>query len=172
MIKISWNHRLKRKKYQNLFVTVDGTDYRIQEPFPFSTTWYSHKFHGPGVRYEIGVSLSEGYIVWAHGPFPCGSFPDIRIFNLGLKNHLLPNEVVLCDKGYRGNQIINDLNFNSHLGGVYLARHETANRRLKQFNVLSQRFKHDLSLHSSCFYSVLNLTQLMIELSDPLFTIK
>jgi len=46
-------------------VTVDGTDdCPIQEPHPFSTQWYSHKFKGPGLHYELAVCILTGYIVW------------------------------------------------------------------------------------------------------------
>eukprot|EP00171_Calliarthron_tuberculosum_P022157 IDg22157t1 len=46
------------------FVSVDGTDCSIEEPYPRSTKWYSHKINGPGLRYEIGLSLLHSTIVW------------------------------------------------------------------------------------------------------------
>ena len=51
------------------------------------------------------------------------------------------------------------------------ARHETANKRLKQWGVLSQVFCHDLKKHSICFQAVAVLTQLLIENGEPLFQI-
>jgi len=57
-------------------MTVDGTDCMIEEPVPFSPKWYSHKFHGPGVRYKIGAGVQTGWIVWVNGPFPCGEWSD------------------------------------------------------------------------------------------------
>jgi hypothetical protein len=44
-------------------VTVDGTDFRIYEPTPFSPMWYSHKYKGPGLRYEVALSIRGGDIV-------------------------------------------------------------------------------------------------------------
>ena len=44
------------------YISVDGTDCRIYEPEPFDTKWYSHKFNGPGLRYEIGVCIVSGNI--------------------------------------------------------------------------------------------------------------
>ena len=73
---------------------------RICEPTPFSPKRYSHKFHGPGLRYEIGIGIETGYIVWAHGPFPSGKYSDARIFKLVLKTRLLPHENVVADGGY------------------------------------------------------------------------
>jgi len=41
--------------------SVDGTDCQIQEPLLFNAKWYSHKFKGPGLRYEVGVCISTGH---------------------------------------------------------------------------------------------------------------
>ena len=41
-----------------------------------------------------------------------------------------------------------------------LARHETVNRRLKQFGVLGKRFRHELRKHVICFNAVTVATQL------------
>ena len=83
-------------------VTVDRTDFRIQEPRPFSPQWYSHKFKSPGVHYEVAVSINGGDIVHINGPFPCGSNPDISIFRDCLIHKLEPGEMVEADRGYRG----------------------------------------------------------------------
>ena len=83
-------------------MTVDGTDFQIQEPSPFESRWYSHKFKGPGLRYEVAVSILGGDIVHTNGPFPCGTWLDISIFRSMLMDKLLPGEFVEADKGYRG----------------------------------------------------------------------
>lgn len=62
-----------------MFVTLDGTDCRIEEPRPFNKKWFSHKFKAAGNRYEIGLSIVNGDIVWASGGFPCGEWTDIKI---------------------------------------------------------------------------------------------
>jgi len=56
---------------------VHGMDFRISEPKPFNSKWYSHKFKGPGVRYNAGVFIQMGWIVWVNGPFLCGSCGQI-----------------------------------------------------------------------------------------------
>ena len=38
-------------------MSVDGTDFLINEPKPFDNCWFSHKFRGPGLRYEVEVSI-------------------------------------------------------------------------------------------------------------------
>ena len=143
-------------------VTVDGTDFRIQEPSPFSPSWYSHKYKGPGVWYEVALSINGGDIVHINGPFPCGSYPDITIFRMGLINKLGPNEKVEADRGYRGEpdfiRVPADYQ-NSRQKRQKCrarARQETVNRRFKVFGALSQRFRHhicvgDLGLHKTVF---------------------
>ena len=69
-IQISWDHRFSDPVFKDIFISVDDTACRIMEPAPFSPAWFSHKFHGPGLRYEVGISISSGYIVWINGPFP------------------------------------------------------------------------------------------------------
>lgn len=50
-----------------------------------------------------------------------------------------------------------------------MARHETANDRLKNFKVLSTKFRHKLEKHSLCFHAVVNITQVMLCNGEPLF---
>ena len=143
---------------------MDGTDFRIQEPSPFSKEWYSHKFKGPGLRYEIGVSVATGRIVSFHGPFPCGSFPDIKIFRLGMKTKLLPGEQALADSGYRGDsKVCTDADATSVYHRKKMsnarARHETINGRLKTWGCLKQTFRHHRSKHHIVFKAVLTLVQ-------------
>lgn len=154
-------------------MSVDGTDCIIQEPHPFSSSWYSHKFHGPGLRYEIGLSISTGRIVWVNGPYKCGNFPDNKIFIDNMKNNLLPNEYVVADRGYTDNKCIgpdvSPCHFDVHRRTR--ARHETVNERLKNFNVVHHVFRHDLSKHADCFHAVAQITAIMIDTINPLFQI-
>ena len=59
--------------------------------------WKSHKFGGAGLRYEIGISIEYGDIVWWNGPFPCGAFPDIKIFKQSLKHMMNYGEKAEAD---------------------------------------------------------------------------
>ena len=73
----------------------------ICEPNPFEAKWFSHKFKGPGLRYEVALCISTGHIVWTRGPFACGSWPDLKICRLRMKKALLPEEMVVSDEGYK-----------------------------------------------------------------------
>jgi hypothetical protein len=83
-------------------MSVDGTDFRIREPQPFNPKWYSKKFNGPGLRYEVGICIRTGWICWLNGPFPCGHWPDIWISRDYLVYLLDRDERLLSDGGYPG----------------------------------------------------------------------
>lgn len=53
-------------------MSVDGTDVPKTEPSPFSRTRFSYKLKEVGLRYEVGVSINGGHIVWINGPFRTG----------------------------------------------------------------------------------------------------
>lgn len=103
-----------------------------------------------------------------HGPFPCGEFPDRKIFQLGMRNHLGPTEKVIADDGYRGDTKVctkHDARDEQHrqVMGRIRARHETINRRLKTWKSLQSVFRHNRDKHHLVFESVLVLEQLAIE---------
>lgn len=77
---IQWKNRLVNDNGSRCKVTVDGDDFRIFEPRPFNRRWFTKKFKGPGLRFEVSVSVQTGWIVWVNGPFPCGSWPDLKIW--------------------------------------------------------------------------------------------
>ena len=85
-------------------MTLDGTDFQIWEPRPYCRTgnkiWFSPKFKGAGLQYELGVGIQSSDIVWVNRPYPCGWGPDIKIFNQKLKQLLSPMEKVMADRNY------------------------------------------------------------------------
>lgn len=151
-----------------VLVSVDGTDFRIQEPMPFDRKWFSHKFNGPGVRYEVGISIASGDIVWTNGPFPCGEWNDLKIAKSKLHNNLLEGELYVADSGYRSAEhraIIPSGLHNSleRKTSKIRARHESYNRRFKQWKVLGGLFRHKLQKHKFVFNAVANITQMMLD---------
>ena len=146
-------------------MSVDGTDFMINEPTPFSPMWCSHKFRGAALRYEIGVGIQNGWICWLAGPFPAGDFPDEEIFKLGLMNELAEGERVEVDDGYRGDLPIrpksdfggkNEWKF---MKGAVRARHESINCLFKQFGILGQKFRHCRHKHLDIFQAVAAVVQ-------------
>ena len=49
--------KVGRRVGNRCLISIDGTDCQIQEPTPFSPKWFSHKFNGPGIRYEVGILI-------------------------------------------------------------------------------------------------------------------
>lgn len=157
-------------------ITVDGTDCKIQEPLPFDRKWFSHKFKGPGVRYEIGICIQTGWIVWVNGPFPCGRYPDLKIARLGLIPQLDDGEHYVADGGYRDQKgpSITPSGFNTvseRKGRLFRARHETVNARLKIFNLFNTAFRHDVNKHGVCFHAAINMTQIALQSGEGLFDV-
>lgn len=147
-------------------MTIDGTDFRIQKPKVFDTKWYSYKFNSSGLRYEVGVCIFSGLVVWVNGPFPCGANPDITIFRSALKDKLLIGERVEADSGYLGEPLYisvpDDYIDDAHrlLKSQARSRQEHLNGRFKMFEILKQIYRHELSMHADVFFSIATLVQL------------
>ena len=157
-------------------ISVDGTDCPIYEPTPWSSKWYSHKFEGPGVRYEIAISIQTGWIVWLNGPFPCGDWPDIRIARTCLNHHLDDGEYYLADGGYGDNYQYAVTprglwKFGDRQIQVVRARHETVNSRIKIWRALSSKWRHELDKHGMMMRAVVLVVQLGLETDEPLFSV-
>ena len=158
-------------------MTVDGTDFMILEPTPFSSRWYSHKSKGPGLRYEVAVSINGGDIVHTNAPFPCGAWPDITIFRSELIHKLDEGEMVEADRGYSGEptkvrvpvdyQTLEEKESKKRAR----SRHETVNKCFKQFGILWKTYRHDLDDHQKVFRAVVVLTQLSIHNGEVMFAV-
>ncbi len=163
-------------------MSVDGTDFRIQQTGKAvkGNAFGSHKYGGKSaLRYELGVDILAGNLVWIQGPYPAGKYNDIAIFNKVLRHFLEPGERVEADEGYRGHEDkikcpSNPANPPENLAmqGRVRARHETLNGRLKNWGILSQVFRHDISLHGPVFRACAVITQLAIKNGEPLFTVE
>ena len=114
--------------------------------------------------------------MWANGPWRAGRYVDITIFRLGRLKELLleAGERAEADKGYRGEPEVIDLPDEgpSHLIGPKARasmRHETCNKRFKNWGCMARSFRHGVALHSDCMHAITVLTQLSIENGEPLF---
>ena len=167
-------------------MSVDCLDFEIQEPHPFqlpwSKRWYSHKFKGPGLRYEVALSIIAGDIVWTNGPFPCGMKDDWQIFRDGLRNFLENDERVEADDGYGAGDPefvktpagINHPIAKKAFRNCVRARQESVNQRFRQWGALGlghQVYRHDIMNHQTVFQAVVVITQVAIENGEPLFDV-
>jgi hypothetical protein len=155
-------------------------DFLINEPRPLDRAFFSHKFKHAGLRYEIGLSFS-GKIIWVNGGVPCGSTPDLTLARTAFTGMLGPGEKAMADKGYRDghgddskfvtpieNPYDAELRAFNRSHKRYMARHETVNKRVKQFFVLRHQYRHDLLRHRDCFNAVINVTCICLE-KEPLW---
>ena len=187
---IRWENRLKRDNGSICKVTVDGTDFRINLPGGGGGNfkkYFSHKFKGPALRYEVAISIATGEIVHIKGPFRPGVMNDLKIFRVGLKKKLkFLKERAEADDGYRGEYFFIDLPkdgcFHScpervpcqgciqhGLKQRLRTRHETCNRRFKSWKILGERYRHELKFHGFVFSAVAVVTQIEIRCGNKLF---
>lgn len=129
------------------------------------------------MRYEVGVSIATGWIVWAHGPFPCGTWPDLKIARHGIQQQMAPGEKYVADGGYRDGQQFRLTptgynNLEQRKQSVVRARHETINARLKKRSALGNTFQHGLDKHKKVFASIANIVQVVIEEENPPFQVE
>lgn len=157
---------------QTCYCSLDATDFKILEPTPFSPQWYSHKFKGPGLRYEIALNIRTGNLVWTNGGYPCGSCSDLTSAREAYVLLVDPGEKTVADGVYKDeNFFILRTSMNEQEHKKIMSRHETVNKRMNQFNILKNVYRHPLEKHPSVFLAVANLTQLMIENGHPLFAV-
>jgi len=155
-------------------VSLDGSDFRIYEPTPFDTKWFSHKFKGPGIRYEVGLNISTGDIVWVNGGVPCGAFPDLVLARECYIYNVNEGELTVADETYEDRRYFiypKAYPESVHWQKAVMARHETVNKKMADWGCLGKRFRHRLELHQLCFYAVANLTQVLINLGEKLYDV-
>lgn len=155
------------------FASVDGTDFSVKEAEPFCAIWWSHKFNGPAVRYEIAVSIKDCRIVWINGPYPAG-IPDKIMFEHRLKLKLFDFEKIEADSGYGGNHIATPGQAKTSKArkqkSQIRGRHENVNGRLKFFQALKQTFRHNhLTQHKSVFMACAVLTEISFDHGEDLY---
>jgi DDE superfamily endonuclease len=173
-------------------LSVDGTHLVTLEPgsseFPKDTSYFSFKHHAAGFNYEIGIDLFRSKCIWLSGPHKAGEYNDAKIYkNFGLHDKLkLLGKKAIADEGYRG--FTSTISTHNGLDSQPVRefktrarqRHEAYNGMLKQFQVLSDRFRCKTNVNESftaaeklqmCFEAVNVLVQYKMELTGPLFDI-
>jgi hypothetical protein len=165
-------------------MTIDGTDYRIQQKgvTKKGNLFGSHKYGGKSaLGYELGIDILAGNLVWVLGPYPAGRWMDVKIFDDILSNllELEPGERVEADNGYVGhaNKVKcpnNDCNppENLRVQSAARSRHETFNGCLNNWGILEKVYRHDITVHGTVFYACAVITQLSVANGEPLFEVE
>lgn len=155
-------------------ITVDGTDFKTQEPHPFNRKWMSHKHNGAGLKCEVAMSVFSGNIVWVCGPHR-GSKHDLTTFREKIKGVLEQGEMAEGDKGCAGEpdtvRAKDDHRSKAERKEKdgFRARHEACNRRFKCWSILKQEHRHDNTKHECVFRAVVAVTQLAVDNGSCLF---
>lgn len=165
-----WENRKKGDIGNDCLISVDGTDFKVTCN---EAAFRSYKFRKNGLRYEVGICIMTGHIVWLMGPFPAGDWNDITIFRFALKHMLEEHERVEADDGYRGenpgaakipgSQYHNHDKKQKKVRGKVRSRQEGVNRLFKLFKILDGRFDHDMGIHGIVVRAVVVLVQLSLE---------
>ena len=143
----------------------------------FDPKFCSHKFKSNGLKYEVGVCIQSGNIVWVNGPFRGGE-SDITIARQAVISALDEDEMVEADGGYGGEDFYIKIPKHAttdeqrRIKTITRSRHETANNRLKMFGILRQKYRHGLEKHYMCFRAVAVITQLSIKHGHPLYQVE
>ena len=158
-------------------MTLDGVDFPIYEARPFDPKWYSHKFKRAGMRYDVGVGINCGKICWHSGGFRCGEMNDLQIARIGICEHIPRGERIIADKGYKGERCVfetypdeGDHPYERSMR-VLLARHETVNKRIKDFTGMRALWRHGWRKHNMTFAAVVNVVEIQIENGNPFFNV-
>ena len=119
-----------------------------------------------------------GEIVWLNGPYECGMWNDIQIFRNYLISHLEEGELVEVDDGYVGDapehvkcpaSFVNPEEIVLYMQQRIRNRQEAVNKRLKNWGILKQVYRHEFSRHVEYTHACLVVTQLLIKNGEPLF---
>lgn len=182
-------------------ITVDGKHCPIQEPtvesFEESRKYFSHKYNGPGLDYEIAISTFSQQCVWVSGPYKAGC-PDITVFRDGLKQRLQESRDAsgvqyrgIADRGYRGEReylsvpTSQDTEEVRDFKGRALSRHENFNGRIATYAIVEHTFRSKgltgapgtderrglVEKHGQCFFAVTVIVQLQLDNGSPLFEV-
>ncbi len=173
---------LKHDVGNNCLMTMDGTDFRIQQKGAArkGNLFGSHKYAGKSMlRYELGVDILARNLVWVKGPYPAGAWNDIKFFNNVLSCCLEPGECVEANNGYVGhadkikcpNNNCNPVE-NLEMQGMARSCHERLNGRLKNWGILEKVYRHDITVHGTFFYACAVITKLAIANGKPLFEVE
>lgn len=175
------------------FLPVDTVHIRCQEfRCDPSSKWYSHKFHGPGVSFEVVVDPVLGKLRWINGPEPA-SIHDITFFRGGTKGnkmnwkpsslyfHVPKNMRLVGDSAYAGqpDRVTTTIDAHKPATKALFARMksmmETCFGRMKTFRILREAFRHGTSTDDklrkikNAFEAVAVIVQYDCEYGHPLF---
>ena len=149
---------------------IDGTVCPVERPADKvdQRLYYNGRKKRHTINYEVVISIVTGAIVWVAGGVP-GSMNDISLCRAsGVFQRLLPNELILADKGYIGEaafvtpvRVPNEREWrtNRDLASVRIMV-EHVNSRLKVFFCLRNQWRHSLEKHTVVFHLICKIVNI------------
>ena len=163
-------------------VSLDGVHchfHEVKHPIlSKNPQFYSHKFHGPGVGYQLALSLFTSDLVYLKGPDPAGQ-SDMQEYQAELKDLMPDGKKIVVDGGYndKADKKLSRSNANDDrqlrkFKARAKARQESFHSRVKRFeSVATTPFRHGMDRHKTCFEAICVICQYEMELVSPLFDI-
>ena len=184
-IKIVWDDRLDNQEWEMFAITVDGTDFKMNEPrdrpVPQDKRVCSKKMNHAAVKYEVGMSVFRPKCVWISKQYD-GATHDITMYRTsGLKEKLVEGKLVIADLGYRSSRPdekdVFSLPSNYDSKQLYnfksraRLRHEGFNSMLKKYNILFDEFRHGKKKQEIACTAVAVLSQCKIDHGASLYDV-
>ena len=177
----------------HFIISVDGVHCRYHEEkhptLSKNPASWSHKYNGPGLAYELALSLTEPKLVWLKGPLLAGANSDRKTFKSkhpqlknqpteALKDMIPVGKKAITDGGYRKRGDPKIAAPNSHdteelrtFKARARMRQENFNQRIKRFECLTNDFRHGMEEHGQCFVAVSVICAYEMELVWPMWEI-
>ena len=155
---IVWERRKINDRGDDCLASIDCTDCHFQQILVdnpekpgkkmVNKSLFSYKMNGPGLRYEIGLSLLSNDIVWINGPFCPGDWNDLEIFRHSLMGRLETGERVEADNIYNAEapryvvcpQSCTTKEESLGLMKRVEGRHESLNKHIKNWKCIKGKF--------------------------------
>ena len=118
--------------------------------------------------------------MWINGPFACGKYNDCSIFLKGMAARLGRNERVEVNDGYNGASpkytkvpgSCTARKERKEIQSTVRARHETFNKRLKQWGSMRNVWHHGPTKHATAVRAVAVINQIILQFQQPLFHVQ
>lgn len=166
----------------NFIISVDGVHCRFHEvkhkTLSKDPKYFTYKFNGPGLAYELALDLFDSKLVWLKGPLPAGEKNDLGIYQSELKQKIPEGKKAITDGGYNDHKDSKLAQPNSHdpdelrtFKARARMRQEAFHARIKRFDCLQNPFRHGMEQHGVCFLAVCILCAYELEFGTPMWDV-
>ena len=189
-LKIYFPKSVSNPKMENFVYTIDGVDCETREikhkKYNIDQKACSHKFNHCAAKYELAISVFHAQCCSINGPYKGGEH-DLSMFCQGkmkdeMKRLSVMGKKAIVDRGYKNGadsdeskyfsfpDLMDTKDLHSFKTRARL-RHETFNGRLKMFNILQKRFRHNFDIHVFAFEAVVVTVQYQMDNGSPIFAV-